>query len=218
MPDYRVILKKVGLALVIFGLADIAFMIYCFTHGQSYSSSFNIFAVIAGVFLLRGHLGAAKLVTTFSAFMLGAFIGSILFVFPFTMPIGLLLAHVKQSPVLTITLCLFVPIVLIFLGWVYRELRSAPVLEAFSASGKPIGAPKLAFGIGLAIAVFLAVMLTITINGAAGDKAVELARQKLGPNYSYSTQSIQFGGGHGRAMVAAYNDSEIKYVPVEWNE
>ena len=218
MPDYRIILKKVGLALLIFGFADIAFMIYCFTHGQGYSSSFNIFAVIAGIFLLRGHLGTAKLVTTFTAFMLGAFIGSILFVYPFLMPIGLVLVHIKTSPIIAIALFLFVPFVLGFLAWVYRALRSAWVLEALSTAGKPVNPPKLAFGFGLAIAIFVAVMLNVTVNGAAGDKAIELARQELGPSYNYSTQSVQFGGGHGHAVVAAYNDSEVKYVPVEWQE
>ena len=63
MTDHRAILKRVGLALVVFGIADIAFMIYSVTKGQSYSSSFNIFAVIAGVFLIRGSLGATRLVT-----------------------------------------------------------------------------------------------------------------------------------------------------------
>ncbi len=83
MPNYRAILKKVGLALVAFGLVDIALMIYVVSHGQSYSSSFNIFAVVAGIFLLRGSLGATRLVTWFSAFMLTGFILAIFFLFPF---------------------------------------------------------------------------------------------------------------------------------------
>ena len=51
-----------------------------------------------------------------------------------------------------------------------------------------------------------------------GDKAVELARQKLGPGYKYSAQSISVGGGHTSAIVAAYNDTEIKHVSVESSE
>ncbi len=49
MEEYRAILKRVGLVLIAVGLCDIIFMIYCVSQGQSYSSSFNIFAVIAGV-------------------------------------------------------------------------------------------------------------------------------------------------------------------------
>jgi hypothetical protein len=40
----------------------------------------------------------------------------------------------------------------------------------------------------------------------------------IGPGYNYATQSLQWGGGHVSAVVAAYNDKEIKYVPVEWAE
>lgn len=32
------------------------------------SSSFNIFAMIAGIFLVRSHLGAARLIAWFSAY------------------------------------------------------------------------------------------------------------------------------------------------------
>jgi hypothetical protein len=78
--------------------------------------------------------------------------------------------------------------------------------------------PKIAIGLGVAIVAFLAIMLNMTLNGATGAKAVELARQQLGPDYKYFTQSFSSGGGHTSAVMAAYNDNEIKYVPVEWSE
>lgn len=218
MTDYRVILKKVGLALVAFGVVDIAFMIYSVSNSQSYSSSFNIFAVIAGVLLIRGNLGTARVVTWFSAFMLTGFIGAIVFILPFLQPIGLLVAQAKLNPVPSILLWLMAAVVLALLGWSYRQLRSAPVLGALKASGRSTAMPKVAIGVGIAIVAFLAVMLNMTLNGAAGAKATDLARQQLGPGYNYATQSIQWGGGHGSAVVAAYNDNEIKYIPVEWSE
>jgi hypothetical protein len=56
IPDEaRRILHRVGLALFAFGLLDIAVMIYCLANAVSYSSSFNIFAVISGIYLWRGH-------------------------------------------------------------------------------------------------------------------------------------------------------------------
>lgn len=216
MTDYRAILKKVGLALVVFGLADIAFMIYSIANGQSYSSSFNVFAVIAGVFLFRGSLGAARVVTWFSAFMLTGFIAATFLLFPFLQPVGLLVVQAKLNPISTIALWLMALVVLVLLGWTYRQLRSVPVLEALKASGRTTAKPKFAFALGLALVAFLAVMLNMTLNGATGDKAVELARQKHGSGYNYAAQSIQWGGSHGRAIVAAYNDNEIKYVTVEW--
>lgn len=218
MRDYRTILRQVGLALIVYGLADITFMIYCISRGQSYSSSFNIFSVIAGVFLARGSLGAIRIVTWFSAFLLAGFIGAIFIVLPFVEPFGLLIAQVQVDPTWFVTSCLMAVVALVLLGWTYRQLRSAPVLGALQESGRSTATPKLAFGLGLVLVVFLAVMLNMTLHGAAGEKAIALARQKLGPNYSYAVESIQWGGGHGSAVVAAYNNRGIKHVSVEWSE
>jgi len=215
--DYRVILKKVGIAWIAFGLADIAFMIYSVAHGQSYSSSFNIFAVIAGIFLMRGSLGATTLVTWFSAFSLAGILGVFL-IFPFLQPIDLLVVQAKLDPFGSAIVWLMALAVLVLLGWSYKQLRSTPILEARRASGRSTATPKLAIGLGIALVAVLGVVLNMALNGATGAKAVDLARKQLGPDYKYFTQSISTGGRHTRAVVAAYNDREIKYVPVEWSE
>jgi len=217
MTDYHAILQRVGLAWIIFGFADIAFMIYCIARGQSYSSSFNIFAVVVGFFLMRGDLGATTVVTWFSAFALTGFIGVIL-IFPFFQPIGLLIVQAKLDPLGAVALGLMSLAVFVLLGWSYKQLRSAPVLEARKATGRSIKVPWLAVGLGIALITFLSLMLGMTLKGAMGEKAVELARQQLGPNYHYFAQSFSTGGGHTRAVVAAYNDNKIKYLPVEWSE
>jgi hypothetical protein len=218
MKDYRATLKRVGLALVVFGLADIALMIYSISQGQSYSSSFNIFSVIAGIFLIRGSLGAIRVITWFSAFMLTVFIGAIFLIFPFIQPLSLLIVEAKLNPMWFIMLSIIAAAVLVLLGWTYHQLRSAPVLGALHESGRSTATPKLAIGLGIALVAFMTIVLNMTLKGATGDKAIELARQQIGPGYSYAIQSIQLGGGHGSAVVAAYNDREIKYVPVEWSE
>ena len=46
-------MRRVGWALVAVGIVDIAFMVYAIASGWSYSSSFNVFAVIGGVFLFE---------------------------------------------------------------------------------------------------------------------------------------------------------------------
>lgn len=203
---------------MVFGLADIALMIYSIANGQSYSSSFNIFAVAAGIFLFRGNLGAVRLVTWFSAFMLTAFIGALFFIFPFIQPLGLLLARIKLNPIDAVVSCLIALIVLALLGWTYRQLRSAPVLGALKEGGRSAATPKIAFGSGLALVAMLALAIHMTLNGTAGARAIELARQKLGPTYHYATQSIQWSGGHTKAVVVAYDNNEIKHVTVKWSE
>lgn len=72
------ILKRAGVVLLVVGLLDIGVMIYCIANSISYSSSFNIFAVIAGIFLLRGSLRAALVVRWLSMLMLAAFLTLIL--------------------------------------------------------------------------------------------------------------------------------------------
>ena len=68
------ILKRVGAVLLAVGLIDIAVMIYCIANRISYASSFSIFAVVAGIFLLRGSLRAASIVRRFAVFMLSGFV------------------------------------------------------------------------------------------------------------------------------------------------
>jgi hypothetical protein len=47
------ILKRVGAVLLAVGLIDIALMVHCIVNRISYSLSFNIVAVVAGIFLVR---------------------------------------------------------------------------------------------------------------------------------------------------------------------
>jgi hypothetical protein len=218
MPDYRATLKRVGIAIAAFGLADIGFMIYSVSEGQRYSSSFNIFAVIAGVLLIRGSLKTARVVMWFSAFMLTTFAGGLFLIFPFLQPIGLLAVQAKLNPAWSVTLWTMAALVVVLLGWSYRQLRSPPVLEALSASGRSAAAPKIAIGVGFALVAFLAIMLNMTINGASGSKAIALARAQAGPGYDYAVQSVHWSGNGGRAVVAAYTDREIKHISVEWSE
>ena len=70
MAEHLRILRRVGWALVIIGALDIGVMVYCIVNGMNYSSSLNVVAVGAGIFLLRGNLGAVRTVSWFSAFLL----------------------------------------------------------------------------------------------------------------------------------------------------
>ena len=68
METYRKNLKQIGSVLIVLGLLDICWMIYCISHKISYASSFNFFAVIAGIFLYRGNAKTAAIAAWFSAF------------------------------------------------------------------------------------------------------------------------------------------------------
>ena len=216
MGDHRDILRRVGSVLVIVGIADIAYMIYCVTHGQSYSSSLNIFAVIAGVFLLRGNLGAVRYVTFFSAFMLSAAIVATLVLFPSLEPADLRLVEFRLHPGYAFFGIALAVTAIAFLLWVYRQLRSPSVVAARVAVGQSGSPPKGAFLAGALLAVGLAVIMRFTLQGDAGIKAAQLAEAKEGASYKYCVTSMNWSGDHGTARVTAYNEREIKLVEVAW--
>lgn len=216
MDNHRAILKRVGLALIVVGVLDIGYMIYCITKGQSYSSSFNIFAVVAGVFLLRGSLGALRLVTLFAAFMLAGFISAALFLFPFVKPIGLWRAAFHLGPVGYSLSFLITGLMCVFLFWVYRELRMPSVVAARVAAGHSGKPPRLIMVVGAAIPIFLVGVMHVMANTESATKAVALARAQCGDGYEYTVDSISWVGDHVTADVSAYNAQEIKPVHVEW--
>ena len=130
------ILKRVGAVLLAVGLIDIAVMIYCIANRISYSSSFNIFAVVAGIFLLRGSLRAASIVRWFSVFMLSGFV-ALLIAWPLMQPVGLTLTQIRLNPRTSIATFAFLAFVLGLLFWLARELGREPVLAA--RAGRKIG-------------------------------------------------------------------------------
>lgn len=217
MDNYRVVLKQVAKVLIAVGIVDIAAMAYCIANGQSYSSSLNIFAVIAGIFLWRGHLGAVRIVTRFSAFMLAAAIGMV-FLLPTLQPASLWLVEIRLNPVRAFFGVMVAIAVLGLLIWVYRQLRVESVVQALARAGRPSAPPTFAFGIGAVLPVVMAIALHYTLGGSAGVKAVALAREQYGDLYQYTPNAINWSSGRVHARLTAYNDREVKTVEVEWSD
>ncbi|HAX80213.1 MAG TPA: hypothetical protein DCY88_31345 [Cyanobacteria bacterium UBA11372] len=217
MNDYRAILNRVGMVLIAIGILDIAYWIYCISQGQNYSSSFNFPAVVAGVFLLRGNLRAVPIITWFAVFMLSNFVSGIILI-PFLQPADLWATQFRLNLVgLPMSLLAkIMPIPVLF--WLYAQLRAAPVASASIRYGNSGFNPKLAFILGIAIAILPVGMMHLTRTGAAGVKAVEIARAKYGENYKYHLTSIYWSNGNVKANLTAYNEQEIKPVQVEWKD
>ena len=79
-----------GVILLVVGLLDIGIMIYCIVNKLAYSSSLNIFAVIAGILLIRGSVKTARNTRWFIAFLLTGLFGFLL-LYPLITPFDLLL-------------------------------------------------------------------------------------------------------------------------------
>lgn len=112
--------------------------------------------VVAGIFLLRGSLGAARVISWFSAFMLSGFLLSSLIVFPWIQPLEYWLFGFREDPLGSLVSIVLALMALLMLFWVYTTLRAPPVLEARAAAGHRSGVPKSALVAGSAFAVIMA--------------------------------------------------------------
>jgi hypothetical protein len=216
MANARGTLRQVGIALLVVGLLDIGVMAYCIATGRSYSSSLNVFAVIAGIFLIRGSIAAARVVTWFSAFLLAGLVGALVVLLPLTQPLDLLITQFRLDPAESLLAWLFAAVMLAVLVWVYRRLRSPEVIQARVEAGQRASPPRLAFALGIGLVIFLAAMLHFTMSGENLAKAVELAKSREGPGYKYHVTGMRWNNSTVHATVAAYNDHEIRSVNVEW--
>jgi hypothetical protein len=196
-------------------------MIYCIVNGISYSSSLNIFAVIAGILLIRGGLKTAGLVRWIAIFFVSAIL-ALLVVFPFVQPIGLTLAEIRFDTVGVVS-SVFIAVVLVaVLYWIARELGREPVQVAREAAGlkhRSARAPILC-GIGIVVAAF--VMLTLILGGESAERATREAAKEVGPGFSFHVNSLNINqsGRHKSvsAVVAAWNDKEVRDISVLWEE
>jgi hypothetical protein len=207
--------RKAGIVLLIIGIIDIGVMIYCIANKISYSSSFNIFAVIAGLLLMKGGVKTARVVRWFSAFFVIAFVGMI-FLFPITMPIQLLATQIKLNPVGMIGSYAFSLIFIGVLIWVYRQLSTPGALAKLEQAGYKTGKPKSALYAALGLMVLGGVLFTLLLNSESTEKAKALAKEQLGPAYKYHISSMQTSGNRGSAVVTAFNSNEIRNVQVKW--
>ncbi len=226
MNEHKAILKKVGSALIVIGLLDIAFMVYCIVNSTSYSSSFNIFAIIAGIFLYRGGLKTAKIVSFFSAFFLSG-MGGLLFVLPILMPFDLIFTYLKLNPLTSVAYLFFTIFLLAFLTWVLKSLTSPIVTDAMDHKGIDrksfLSRPRSGIICGILLLITLSVTLPLLLKGEAADIAKNKAQKKVGSGYKFHVSSINmqsnFGGKtHVSAIVMAYNDNEIRQVPVTFEK
>lgn len=216
IDDHLQIMRRVGKVLIVVGLIDIGFMVYCVANGMGYSSSLNIFALAGGIFLRRGSMRAARFVTRYSAFVLAAGLGLCLFLLPFIRPPGLWLAQLRLSPVATLASAALMIVMLGLLLWTYRQMRSPAVVSALVAVGEDSAVPKSYFAIGAAIPLLIAVIFHFTLHGDIGARAVELAKAKYGDSYQYNPTSFSEAGSHASVTLDAYNSHEIKSVTVGW--
>jgi hypothetical protein len=138
-------LRRVGWSLIAVGLLDIALLVYGIANNLSYGSGFGVFAVAAGMFLLRQSMRTASVVGFFAAFFLPpAVVATVLNPLVVTIPIA--------TELITVTL-------IVYVFWVYRRLTSPAVMEARRSAGVSARTPRLAFVAGVTFAVGWALII-----------------------------------------------------------
>lgn len=221
MQDHMPILTKAGKVLITVGLADIGVMIYCIANGISYSSSLNIFAVIAGIFLIRGNLRAVAIVTWLGTFLLAGFI-CVALLWPFFQPIDLTFLQLKLNTASFLTSLVIGILLLGFVYWLVRELRREPVLNARIHAGAKISSQRIPVVAGIVLVIGLLIAIKISLNGDTAQRVKQIAAKELGSGYKYNVNSLNIiSNSQGKivsATVTAYNEKEILVIPVKWEE
>jgi len=207
--------KNSGIALLTIGVIDVGVMAYCIANKISYSSSFNMFAVIAGIFLIKGGVKTARAVRWFSVFLVVAFIG-LLLTTPFTTPFGLLLIQLKINALSILSSFAFGLVLISVLVWVHLQLSTPASLEVLAQAGYKTGKPKSAYIAGGALLVLVVGLSAGLLNGESAQKAKALAQEQLGPDYQYHVTSMTTSGNSGHASVTAYTDKEVRSVHIQW--
>lgn len=147
----EVTLRRVGWSLIAVGLIDIALLVYSIANHLAFGSGFGVFAVIAGIFLLRQSMRTASIVTFISAFFLPpAIAGTVLNPLVGTVPIATELILVALIG---------------YTFWVYRSLTSLVVMEARRSAGVSARTPRLAFISGITMAVGWAFVVVLALLG-----------------------------------------------------
>jgi hypothetical protein len=223
------ILKRVGTVLIVVGLLDIAYMVYFFsTGGSSYSSSFNIIAVVAGFFIRKGELRVVQFAGFFVRF---GFLGitTAVLITPLIYPLGLIKAFLLITPAWKLLAwSAFIGLTLVLLWWLDKNLQSSEVRALLREKKLHQRWPKLvpsikAFSIFCAVLALAMVALFRYIEQTdTGQMAIDKARSELGSEYSYHLSAISVSStSRGRsvyATVIAYSDSEIHRSRVSWED
>jgi len=200
-------------------------MVWCISNRVSYSSSFNIFAVIGGIFLVKGSLKAARLISFFVAFFIAAFLG-MLIIAPFLIPFDLIRTYIRLKPTSALSFASVAFFVFLLLIWIYRMLTSRPVRAAMDERKLDYTSfwrkPARGFWIGVCLAAFLLVFVSFFLGGSTAEQAKQRAAAMIGSGYKFQVTSLSATSigrnKHFRANVTAYNDEDIRTILVEWSE
>ncbi|WP_374583370.1 hypothetical protein [Pseudoduganella sp.] len=210
MDAHIPILKRAGMVLVVLGACDLLAM----------RSGLSLPGAAAGIGLLCGSLHVASAVRWLAVFALFS-LGVMLLAWPLLQPVDLTLTQLKLQPRMLPALAASATW-LVLLHWLYRTLGAPAVLAARRAAGhKPrhMGLPAAG---GAVLSLLACLLLFQLLNGEAAQRARRAAERQFGPDYRYHVAALRVSDGAGgkrvEGLVMAWNGSEIRNIPVAWQE
>src|SRR5262245_52131184 len=210
-----VVMRQAGAILAAIGLLDIASCIVTVSKGGSYSSSLNIFALVAGVLVYRGSARAARFVVSGLSFLLGGLLLLPALGLAIT-PWRLILLELKLSPWSFLVNAVVFTALLGVLFWV-RQLLANLAIHKRGERARPLHRSPAAC-IGACIPIALAAVLPLFLRGPSAQRAVAEAQRQVGSGYAFHVEQLTTAGASGRAVVVAYSDSEVRRVEVLWSD
>lgn len=215
------LLRRVGAVLLAVGLIPLAALGWGLFPGMVYTGGLGLGAVVAGILVWRGSLRMALWMRWCAALLLAAGL-SLLFFLPLMQPFSLTFAQLRlgqgPSPFWLAGAVLGVGL----LAWLVWQLGHAPIRAACGPAGltpRDLRIPAAAgVGLVLALGVFVVAMRV----GAPAQQARALAAQAVGDGYRFHIARISrehsATGTRVSAVVTAWNESEIRQIPVQWDQ
>ena len=108
------------------------------------------------------------------------------------------------------------------LFWLAKELGREPVLAARASAGRKPRDMRIPAAAGVGMVVVMIIFMTLLLGGETADRAKSMAEQQTGPGYRFHVSSLNIAtnnqGTFVSGVVTAWNDNEIRTVPVHWVE
>jgi hypothetical protein len=211
-------LRPIGLVLIAAGLISIAYAAWIVRKADPGATVLTgVLYIALGTLILRGSLGATRLMGWLAAGAIAVAFGQALSA-PLRFPLGLLQAKLHVDTFATVF-----PIVLYFIDfvlllWVFLAVRDKAILAARQAAGRSTASPWSGFAFGAAMIAYDIFQIYAYRPADLTAEAERRARAKFGANYNYYVNSVSIGARENRvyADVTGYSKDKVFDADLDW--